>query len=73
MWALDEINFPEYIQTELRLQGITRPSAIQSMAWPSIFSGRDIMCIGLPTASRVLSVSDEASFRGVKLDIEIVR
>jgi superfamily II DNA/RNA helicase len=42
---------------ELKLQGLQRPTAIQSMTWPVLYSGRDIMCIGLPISSRVLSVS----------------
>ncbi len=56
LFMLDEINFPSYIIDELRIQGIYRPTSIQSMTWPSLYSGRDIMCIGLPTHSRVLSV-----------------
>jgi ATP-dependent RNA helicase DDX5/DBP2 len=40
---------------ELRMQGIHRPTAIQSMTWPALYSGRDIMCIGLPTHSRIIS------------------
>lgn len=55
IFMLDEINFPNYVIDELRMQGISRPTSIQSMTWPSIFSGRDIMCIGLPTHSRVIS------------------
>ncbi|RNA22134.1 atp-dependent rna helicase dbp2, partial [Brachionus plicatilis] len=55
IFTLDEINFPVYIINEIRLQGIQRPSAIQSMTWPALYSGRDIMCIGLPTSSRVIS------------------
>ena len=57
IFMLDEINFPDYIATELKMQGITRPTAIQSMIWPALYSGRDIMCIGLPCYSRVLSVN----------------
>ena len=56
IFFLDEINFPDYITDELRMQGILRPTAIQSMSWPALYSGRDIMCIGLPTSSRVISV-----------------
>ncbi len=58
IYSLEEINFPNYIMEELRLQGIIRPTAIQSMTWPSLYSGRDLMCIGLPTHSRVISVFD---------------
>lgn len=57
IYSLDEINFPGYIMDELRMQGISRPTAIQSMTWPALYSGRDLMCIGLPTHSRVISVS----------------
>ncbi len=57
IFSLDEINFPIYIMNELKLQGLQRPTAIQSMTWPVLYSGRDIMCIGLPISSRVLSVS----------------
>lgn len=39
------------------MQGINRPTAIQALAWPALYSGRDLMCIGLPTSSRVISVS----------------
>ncbi len=56
IWSMDEINFPEYIKSELKMQGHLRPSAIQSMTWPALYAGRDIMCIGLPIISRVLSV-----------------
>ena len=56
IFFLDEINFPDYIVEELKMQGILRPTAIQSMTWPALYSGRDIMCIGLPTSSRVISV-----------------
>ena len=56
IFFLDEINFPDYIIDELKMQGIHRPTAIQSMTWPALYSGRDIMCIGLPTSSRVISV-----------------
>jgi superfamily II DNA/RNA helicase len=56
VFMLDEVNFPGYINDELRMQGHLYPTAIQSMTWPSLYSGRDIMCIGLPTSSRVLAV-----------------
>ena len=59
IFTLDEINFPDYIIEELRMQGITRPTAIQSMTWPALYSGRDLMCIGLPTHSRVISVNEQ--------------
>lgn len=59
IFYLDEINFPEYILDELKMQGVNRPTAIQSLAWPALYSGRDLMCIGLPTNSRVISVSHE--------------
>ena len=39
------------------MQGINKPTAIQALAWPALYSGRDLMCIGLPTSSRVISVN----------------
>ena len=56
IFSLDEINFPDYILDELKMQGINKPTAIQALAWPVLYSGRDLMCIGLPTSSRVISV-----------------
>ena len=58
IFKMDEINFPKYILDELRIQGVLRPTAIQSMTWPTLYSGRDVMCIGLPSYSRVLSVNN---------------
>ena len=46
----------KYIMDELRMQGVSRPTSIQSMTWPALYAGRDMMCIGLPTHSRVVSV-----------------
>jgi hypothetical protein len=57
IFLLEEINFPDFIISELKMQGIHRPTAIQSLTWPALYSGRDIMCIGLPIISRVISVS----------------
>jgi superfamily II DNA/RNA helicase len=44
------------------MQGINKPTAIQALAWPVLYSGRDLMCIGLPTSSRVISVNIFPSF-----------
>ncbi len=72
IFMMDEINFPSYIIDELRIQGVYRPTSIQSMTWPALYSGRDIMCIGLPTHSRVLSVIIKLTFI-LKIDHVLVK
>lgn len=55
--AFEEINFPDYVMEEIRKQGFSEPTAIQSQGWPIALSGRDLVGIAQTGSGKTLAVS----------------
>ncbi|CAH1781792.1 unnamed protein product [Owenia fusiformis] len=50
-----EANFPDYVMQQIRKQGWTNPTAIQSMGWPCALSGRNLVGIAQTGSGKTLS------------------
>ncbi|KAJ8097457.1 P-loop containing nucleoside triphosphate hydrolase protein [Lipomyces tetrasporus] len=53
--TFDEAGFPSYVLTEVKAQGFTAPTAIQSQGWPMALSGRDLVGIAETGSGKTLS------------------
>lgn len=53
--TFDEAGFPEYVMSEVKAQGFTRPTAIQSQGWPMALSGRDVVGIAETGSGKTLT------------------
>ncbi|KAM0789738.1 ATP-dependent RNA helicase dbp2 [Microbotryomycetes sp. NB124-2] len=51
----DEMNFPSYIQDEIKRAGFQAPSPIQMQAWPMALSGRDLVAISATGSGKTIS------------------
>ena len=53
--TFDEASFPGYVMNEVKAQGFTRPTAIQSQGWPMALSGRDMVGIAETGSGKTLT------------------
>ncbi|KAK9326206.1 P-loop containing nucleoside triphosphate hydrolase protein [Lipomyces orientalis] len=53
--TFDEAGFPSYVLSEVKAQGFTAPTAIQSQGWPMALSGRDLVGIAETGSGKTLS------------------
>ena len=53
--TFDEAGFPIYVMSEVKAQGFTRPTAIQSQGWPMALSGRDVVGIAETGSGKTLT------------------
>ncbi|KAK9453751.1 P-loop containing nucleoside triphosphate hydrolase protein [Dipodascopsis uninucleata] len=53
--TFDEAGFPSYVINEVKAQGFTAPTAIQSQGWPMALSGRDLVGIAETGSGKTLS------------------
>ena len=53
--TFDEAGFPSYVINEVKAQGFTRPTAIQSQGWPMALSGRDVVGIAETGSGKTLT------------------
>jgi len=53
--TFDEAGFPGYVMSEVKAQGFTRPTAIQSQGWPMALSGRDVVGIAETGSGKTLT------------------
>ncbi|KAK9486923.1 P-loop containing nucleoside triphosphate hydrolase protein [Lipomyces starkeyi] len=53
--TFDEAGFPSYVISEVKAQGFTAPTAIQSQGWPMALSGRDLVGIAETGSGKTLS------------------
>ena len=51
----DEAGFPGYVMSEVKAQGFTHPTAIQSQGWPMALSGRDVVGIAETGSGKTLT------------------
>ena len=51
----DEAGFPDYVLSEVKLQGFPKPTAIQCQGWPMALSGRDMVGIAATGSGKTLS------------------
>lgn len=51
----DEGGFPEYVMKEIKSQGFSKPTAIQSQGWPIALSGYDLVGIAMTGSGKTLS------------------
>ena len=51
----DDATFPPYVMDGVRKQGFTKPTAIQSTAWPIALSGRDLVGIASTGSGKTLA------------------
>lgn len=52
---LNENGFPDYIMGEIQTQGFSKPTIIQSQAWPIALSGRDLVGIAQTGSGKTLA------------------
>jgi len=53
--TFDEAGFPGYVMSEVKAQGFTHPTAIQSQGWPMALSGRDVVGIAETGSGKTLT------------------
>jgi ATP-dependent RNA helicase DDX5/DBP2 len=53
--TFDEAGFPAYVLSEVKAQGFSAPTAIQSQGWPMALSGRDVVGIAETGSGKTLS------------------
>ncbi len=53
--TFDEAGFPTYVMSEVKAQGFSRPTAIQSQGWPMALSGRDVVGIAETGSGKTLT------------------
>lgn len=53
--TFDEAGFPSYVMKEVKDQGFTAPTAIQSQGWPMALSGRDVVGIAETGSGKTLT------------------
>ncbi|KKY29158.1 putative atp-dependent rna helicase dbp2 [Phaeomoniella chlamydospora] len=53
--TFDEAGFPGYVLSEVKAQGFSKPTAIQSQGWPMALSGRDLVGIAETGSGKTLS------------------
>ncbi|MCJ1351970.1 MAG: ATP-dependent RNA helicase dbp2 [Icmadophila ericetorum] len=53
--TFDEAGFPSYVMNEVKAQGFTAPTAIQSQGWPMALSGRDLVGIAETGSGKTLT------------------
>ncbi|KAK9460841.1 P-loop containing nucleoside triphosphate hydrolase protein [Lipomyces oligophaga] len=53
--TFDEAGFPAYVLSEVKAQGFSAPTAIQSQGWPMALSGRDLVGIAETGSGKTLS------------------
>lgn len=53
--TFDEAGFPSYVMSEVKAQGFTAPTAIQSQGWPMALSGRDVVGIAETGSGKTLT------------------
>lgn len=53
--SFDEAGFPGYVMSEVKAQGFTKPTAIQSQGWPMALSGRDVVGIAETGSGKTLT------------------
>ncbi|KAI9786191.1 MAG: ATP-dependent RNA helicase dbp2 [Geoglossum umbratile] len=51
----DEAGFPGYVMSEVKAQGFSRPTPIQSQGWPMALSGRDVVGIAETGSGKTLT------------------
>ncbi|KAF2733116.1 ATP-dependent RNA helicase DBP2 [Polyplosphaeria fusca] len=51
----DEAGFPSYVMNEVKAQGFSKPTAIQSQGWPMALSGRDVVGIAETGSGKTLT------------------
>ncbi|KAI9788257.1 MAG: ATP-dependent RNA helicase dbp2 [Peltula sp. TS41687] len=53
--TFDEAGFPGYVISEVKAQGFSKPTAIQSQGWPMALSGRDVVGIAETGSGKTLT------------------
>lgn len=53
--TFDEAGFPGYVMSEVKAQGFTEPTAIQSQGWPMALTGRDVVGIAETGSGKTLT------------------
>ena len=53
--TFDEAGFPKYVMEEVKAQGFSAPTAIQSQGWPMALSGRDVVGIAETGSGKTLT------------------
>ncbi|KIW66760.1 ATP-dependent RNA helicase dbp2 [Phialophora macrospora] len=53
--TFDEAGFPSYVMSEVKAQGFSKPTAIQSQGWPMALSGRDVVGIAETGSGKTLT------------------
>ena len=53
--TFDEASFPTYVINEVKAQGFSKPTAIQSQGWPMALSGRDVVGIAETGSGKTLT------------------
>lgn len=53
--TFDEAGFPTYVMNEVKAQGFSKPTAIQSQGWPMALSGRDVVGIAETGSGKTLT------------------
>ncbi|KAI9885166.1 MAG: ATP-dependent RNA helicase dbp2 [Watsoniomyces obsoletus] len=53
--TFDEAGFPTYVMSEVKAQGFSKPTAIQSQGWPMALSGRDVVGIAETGSGKTLT------------------
>ncbi|KAL1957310.1 hypothetical protein VTO42DRAFT_6099 [Malbranchea cinnamomea] len=53
--TFDEAGFPQYVMAEVKAQGFTKPTPIQSQGWPMALSGRDVVGIAETGSGKTLT------------------
>lgn len=53
--SFEEAGFPGYVMAEVKAQGFTNPTPIQSQGWPMAFSGRDVVGIAETGSGKTLT------------------
>jgi ATP-dependent RNA helicase DDX5/DBP2 len=53
--TFDEAGFPGYVMSEVKAQGFSAPTSIQSQGWPMALSGRDVVGIAETGSGKTLT------------------
>lgn len=53
--TFDEAGFPKYVLDEVKAQGFSKPTPIQSQGWPMALSGRDVVGIAETGSGKTLT------------------
>jgi|TARA_R110002003_G_scaffold127_7_gene11939 ATP-dependent RNA helicase DDX5/DBP2 len=53
--TFDEAGFPSYVMNEVKAQGFSKPTAIQSQGWPMALSGRDVVGVAETGSGKTLT------------------